>query len=721
MEIEMDTQHLSEMKKDSHFIEQKLRELSTLAEMNKEIHATMNINELLQVLVEKAVIGVNFERGLIYLVDDQFLRCVAFLDRVKKGRASTIKNWVGFRMDETAVEVLSVERGKTLYVKDAQKDKRISKKFLKITDSKEYCVVPLIGRHNVLGVLTGDKFYSQKPILPEDIRTLEMFAGHITLAVENAKLYEERENFTRVLEKRVQERTEELALINKKLSKRMKELSTLFEMSGLLSKSLKMETVLKHILSMVKQLGYPMSAVHLWDRGKSVDIYSIGLEKYNQKIDMLPFKMETLKKFLNGSSPLFISDVSKHVTASTAKQYFLKRKIQSALIVPLRSRKKLLALLILYACQKELLEKDQEPFFSTFAQQAGIALENAVTFQNILDQRDHMKIISQRLEEENTTLREKMKADLNRKFIIGKSQVMNDVMDLVRKVVPTTATVMIYGETGTGKELIANAIHDMGPRKDGPLIKVNCAAIPEDLLESELFGHKKGAFTGADNRRIGMFQLAEKGTIFLDEIGDMSLKTQTKLLRVLQENEIQPLGSESPIPVDVRVIAATNKDLQKRMKDNHFRPDLFYRLNVFPVTLPALRERKEDIPELVEFFLEKYRHLKPDRFDIDPQALDVFLGYAWPGNIRELENIIERLMIVSKNDIITQQDLPEELRQEGSLEKTVKSLNVSVLEFKKEMVQQALAQSGGKKSRAADMLGMPRSNFSRLMRQLKLR
>jgi transcriptional regulator with GAF, ATPase, and Fis domain len=717
----MDAKKESEIKQGPELIEKKLRELSTLTEINEEIHATMDMDELLQVLVEKAVIGVNFERGLIYLKEDRFLRCVAFLDRVKKERASTIKNWIGFDMDETAVEVLAAKNGETLYVADAQKDKRISQKFLKITDSREYCVVPLMGRNQVLGVLTGDKFYSQKPILAEDIKTLELFAGHISLAVENAKLYQETENFARLLEKKVHERTEELALSNENLSKRMKELSTLFEMSSLLTKSIKLETVLEHILSLVQRLGHSMCAVHLLEKGRSNVVHSIGLGKNYRQNEPLPFQKGELKKILQAIDPLLISDLKKYATASVVKKHLHKKGIQSALIVPLRSQKKLLALLIIYASQDDRFEKHQEIFFSTFAQQAGAALENAIAFQSILDQRNRMRRLSKRLEAENITLREKMKTDLNRRFIVGKSTTMNDVMDLVQKVVPTTTTVTIYGETGTGKELIANAIHEMGPRNHEALIKVNCAAIPEDLLESELFGHEKGAFTGAHERRIGMFQMAHKGTIFLDEIGDMPLKTQTKLLRTLQENEIQPLGSKVPVKVDVRVVAATNKDLQKRMKEKHFRPDLFYRLNVFPVTLPALRERREDIPELVDFFLEKYRHMRPSRVRIDPEVLDVFFEYAWPGNIRELENIIERLMIISKGDTITKQDLPRELLRIDVGDTIMMPLGEAVVDFKKQKVQQALARCGGKKSEAAAMLGMPRSNFSRLMKQLKLR
>jgi transcriptional regulator with GAF, ATPase, and Fis domain len=322
------------------------------------------------------------------------------------------------------------------------------------------------------------------------------------------------------------------------------------------------------------------------------------------------------------------------------------------------------------------------------------------------------------LEQENICLREKMKAEQAKKFVIGKSPAMNKVMDMVHRVAPTNTSVIVYGETGTGKELIANAIHEIGPRKLKPMIKVNCAAIPEALLESELFGHEKGAFTGAHERKIGMFLLAQGGTLFMDEIGDISLKTQTKLLRVLQENEIQPLGLKNIIKVDVRVIAATNKDLKKMIQDETFRSDLFYRLNVFPITVPPLRDRREDIPMLVDFFLTKYAHLKKNKVGIDRNVIQIFLKYSWPGNIRELENIIERLMIISGPGKISVKDLPRELSMDTPEGLPVRPLKEAVFDFKIELVRQALAESAGKKAGAASMLGMPKSNFSRLLRQL---
>jgi transcriptional regulator with PAS, ATPase and Fis domain len=217
-----------------------------------------------------------------------------------------------------------------------------------------------------------------------------------------------------------------------------------------------------------------------------------------------------------------------------------------------------------------------------------------------------------------------------------------------------------------------------------------------------------------------MFELANGGTIFLDEIGDLSMKTQTKLLRVLQEQEIQRIGSKAPIRVDVRVIAATNKDLKKRIEEMKFRSDLYYRLGVFPITLPPLRERNEDIGSLVDFFLNKYAHIKQKKMELRPEAMNVLSGYLWPGNVRELENVIERLVIISKRDSITLEDLPKELWDNPSTNAQAKHLSEAIQEFKKNMIMQTLASAGGKKSRAAEMLGLPRSNFSRMLKSLNL-
>ncbi|MBF0614990.1 MAG: sigma 54-interacting transcriptional regulator [Magnetococcales bacterium] len=245
--------------------------------------------------------------------------------------------------------------------------------------------------------------------------------------------------------------------------------------------------------------------------------------------------------------------------------------------------------------------------------------------------------------------------------IIGKSPCMQKLFKMIERVASTSSTILIQGETGTGKELIARAVHNLSPRKDQPLIPVNCGAIPEDLLESELFGHVRGAFTGAATSRVGRFELANGGTLFLDEIGDMSPKLQVKMLRVLQEKVIEPVGGVKPVKVDVRVIAATHKDLEKEVAERRFREDLFYRLNVVPIHVPPLRERHGDVLMLINHFLERaIRVHERARLAIDPDILEIFQNYPWPGNVRELEHLIERLTILSEGSVAID-DLPPKI------------------------------------------------------------
>ena len=619
-------------------------------------------------------------------------------------------------MDENAVEVLVVKMGKPIFVENAIEDKRVSPKFLKITGTKQYGVSPLIGRKSVLGVLTGDKVYSKRPILPEDMESLQLFAGHISLALENAMLYEEKEKFNKILEKTVQERTSELARAYQDISRKMTKLSSLYQMARLLNESLEQKAVLDQISTLLGSLGYDTFSVSVLQGGKPETVLLKGIEEDDGKHLDHPLPGEVSEEFWKTPQILLINDGPSTQLPSVYVDYCRKRKIQSAILTPVISNGKRIGVLKVYSQNPEAFADEQKDFFYAFGQQVGAALENAITYQKVVDEKNHIRTISKRIEQENLYLKERIKSE----FVIGRSPKMVEVMDLVQKVAPTSTTVIIYGETGTGKELIANAIHEMSPRKGRSLIKVNCAAIPEELIESELFGHERGAFTGAYEKRVGMFELANGGTIFLDEIGDLSMKTQTKLLRVLQEQEIQRIGSKAPIRVDVRVIAATNKDLRKRIEEMKFRSDLYYRLGVFPITLPPLRERNEDIGSLVDSFLNKYAHIKQKKMKLRPEAMNVLSGYSWPGNVRELENVIERLVIISRNDSITLEDLPRELWDNSGTNAPSKHLSEAIQDFKKNMIIQTLASAGGKKSRAAEMLGLPRSNFSRLLKSLNL-
>jgi two-component system NtrC family response regulator len=289
---------------------------------------------------------------------------------------------------------------------------------------------------------------------------------------------------------------------------------------------------------------------------------------------------------------------------------------------------------------------------------------------------------------------------------------MEEVLNLAGRVAASSATVLLRGESGTGKELIAKAIHYHSPRANAPLIKVNCAALPETLLESELFGHEKGAFTGAAARRIGRFEAADRGTLFLDEIGELTSGMQVKLLRVLQEREFERLGGNETIKVDVRVIAATNRDIEKAMKEGAFREDLYYRLNVVSVVIPPLRERKEDVPGLLDFFIKKYStENKKNITGMSAETRDLLIRYGYPGNVRELENIIERAVVLAKKGVITTSDLPIHVRTAASeaelSAQTLKgSLNETLDTVERGIILDALKASGGVQTRAAEKLGI---------------
>jgi len=323
------------------------------------------------------------------------------------------------------------------------------------------------------------------------------------------------------------------------------------------------------------------------------------------------------------------------------------------------------------------------------------------------------------LKAENAKLKSKLRADYEVENIIGKSKAMKALIDMMAMIAPSEATVLITGESGTGKELIAKSIHNNSQRKEHPLVVVNCAAIAETLLESELFGHEKGSFTGADRRREGRFMQADKGTIFLDEIGETSPAMQAKLLRVIQEREIQRVGGEETLSVDVRILAATNRKLEEQVKNGNFREDLFYRLNVVALTIPPLRERQDDIPLLAQHFIGKYAQKNHKQVKgISPLAMDMLLKYAWPGNVRELENTIERAVILLPGEHITEKELPSNISQvyAENLERLQASspsvaANRPLDEIEKEAILATLQDSGGNKSETARRLGINRKTL----------
>lgn len=362
-----------------------------------------------------------------------------------------------------------------------------------------------------------------------------------------------------------------------------------------------------------------------------------------------------------------------------------------------------------------LLQENEISLMEGLANHVAIAIENAQLFQEIdsLNRQLQKKVELQEGKlNQMQMLLEDTQRELGKRYgltnIIGKSTRMQDVFRILEKVVQTHATVLIQGESGTGKELIARYVHYNGPRADKPLVSINCAAFNEDLLESELFGHRKGAFTGADQNKVGLFQLADTGTLFLDEVGDMSSEMQKKLLRTLQNGEVRPVGSKEVFHVDVRIIAASNQNLKELVQQNKFREDLFYRLNVINISLPPLRDRREDIPLLIDFYSQKIseelaRPVKktPDRI------LQQFMEYDWPGNVRELENELRRVFILESEYRF------DPMRKASADESATLDLNM----LEKTAVLKALDISGGNKTRAAEILGIPlRTLYEKLKR-----
>jgi len=322
--------------------------------------------------------------------------------------------------------------------------------------------------------------------------------------------------------------------------------------------------------------------------------------------------------------------------------------------------------------------------------------------------------------------------ETDRYDIIGHDKGMAEIFDMIKRVAPTTTTILITGETGTGKELIANAIHRSSPRKNNPFIKINCSAISENLIESELFGYERGAFTGAVSRKPGRFELAHKGTLFLDEVGDIPKEMQVKLLRVIQDHEFERVGGLQTIKVDVRLVTATNRDLLKDVDEGRFRDDLYYRLNVLPIHLPSLRERKEDIDSLADYFVEKFnKKLNRNVKHVDSGVRKLFLNYSWPGNIRELENLTERLVLMAGGDSITIEDIPAEFKShdetvsilpfKGKKKSFKDIIKGKTEEIEKQMIIKVLKECNGNITKAAMQLGLSRRGLHLKMAKYNLR
>ena len=394
----------------------------------------------------------------------------------------------------------------------------------------------------------------------------------------------------------------------------------------------------------------------------------------------------------------FHSDISKSIGYPT----------YSILAVPMRVREETVGLIeILNKKQKKYFTQDDLRWLEIFAVQAALAIENARYLEKAQDEIHY--------------LRDQVQAEKGWHNMIARSSLIIEKLDLIERVAKTDSSVLILGESGVGKELFAEQVHLRSPRVGKNFVRVNCAALPEGLLESELFGHVKGAFTDAIQNRRGRFELADGGTIFLDEIGDLPLKLQAKLLRVLQQKTFERVGSSDPVMVDVRIVAATNKDIEKLVENGDFRSDLYYRLNVMPIHVPPLRQRKEDIPALADFFLKIFSRETNKHFSgFTETAMELMLSYSWPGNVRELENAVERAVVIAKDDRIGARDL---LLGQGAVdtdEYQGKSLKEALLVFKRHFIMKALEDNRWNQTESSKVLDIQRTYLSRLLKELDI-
>ena len=473
----------------------------------------------------------------------------------------------------------------------------------------------------------------------------------------------------------------------------------MLEVSQALGSTLDTRAAVEKVLEILdRELGMKRGAIALLEGEGDLKIqYAYGLSEGERQRGRYKVDEGVTGKVVASGRPIIVPQVSKEPLFLYRTRKRSPDTEESFICVPIKDRRKTVgALSITYPYKQNRNYEDSVQLLTIVTSM----IAQSLRLGQLVEQE------RAQLQGENALLKRELQQKYDFRNIVGTSKEMRDVYEQIAQVAPSGATVLIRGESGTGKELVAHAIHYNSPRSSKPFVKVNCAALPESLIESELFGHEKGAFTGAVARKRGRFELAEGGTLFLDEIGDLSPAMQVKLLRALQEREFERVGGTETIKVNVRLITATNVDLEQAVSDGRFRSDLYYRLNVFSIYLPPLRERKTDILLLADHFLEKYGRQNGKRIKrISTPAIDMLMTYHWPGNVRELENVVERATLVCEGNVIHGYHLPPTLQTaEGSGTVTKMSLDQAVNAFEKDMIQDALKTTRGNRARAARLL-----------------
>jgi formate hydrogenlyase transcriptional activator len=697
---------LASMEPGAQTIEAVQHQYHALLEVTESIAAHRDLSELFHDLAQPLRNVLDFDYLSVRLHDpERNVMRIRILE--KSGPGELVRE---LPVDESLAGSVW-ETQQSLLIDDIDHETRFPRAMqrLRANGLRSCCCLPLSTAHRRLGAMTLGSV-REKAYQCTDFFFLEQVARQVAVAIDNALNFERAQSAQQQL-KHERDRTRLLLEINNAVVSHL-DLDELFAaVSACLRK------VLHHdgaalILCNESTRRYRVHVLHFASNQSFIEegiVESGGGAKSPACIAITTRKPAVFQE----------QDLKNLCPDSSKAQQLIDEGVKAFCSVPLLSHDRALGALDIGRRNDDAFTPQDVELLSEVAKQIAIAVENAQSYREISELKD-------RLAKEKLYLEEEVRTDHNFNEIVGESSALRRVFKEVETVAPTSSTVLIRGETGTGKELVARAIHDLSPRRDRTFVKLNCAAIPTGLLESELFGHEKGAFTGALAQRIGRFELANGGTLFLDEIGDIPLELQPKLLRVLQEQEFERLGSARTIRVDVRMVAATNADLAQKVADHQFRRDLYYRLEVFPIMIPPLRERREDIPVLVRYFVQKYaQRMKKPIATIPVRAMAALTEYQWPGNVRELENLVERAVILSRGSEL---EIPLAELQKGSAHAAMQNLSsdtaamLSTLEqAEREHILRALAETNwiiGGPAGAALKLGMKRTTLQSKMRKL---
>jgi Nif-specific regulatory protein len=694
MECSMDESQIREL-------EEKVKRLKMIQYLTIAMNETQDPQELLILMLDKSIAITGADSGSIML-KDSFSKQLRFV--VFRGLDENVVNTVQINIGDGLTGIVCQD-GIPRLINDVSMDPvYISVK----KDIQSELAVPLAVHGKVLGVLNVDST-RKNAFTEDDLELLHTIANQAAQILIRSRL-------TMELERRV--RQQELLIDISQAIEKVHDFKTVFDI--VMKKLEDNFGILRGMLVMFEAEDFTqlsvVTAFNITDEEMSRGIYKVG--------------EGVVGKVVETAKAISIPDINHDPSFLNRMQIRRDKNVSISFIaVPIRLEGMVLGVLTVERPFENIaILQDDENMLTLVAN----AISNKVKLVRRISEE------KESLVQENLSLKKELIRNYNLQNIIGKNQRMQEVFDLVDMVADSSSSILILGESGTGKELIAKALHYNSSRRDKPFVSINCASIPENLLESELFGYKKGAFTGANTDKKGKFQVANTGTIFLDEIGDMPLYLQAKLLRVLQEREIEPVGSETKTPVDIRVISATNKQLDKLVKGGEFREDLYYRLNVVEIHVPALRERKDDIPLLVHHFIQKYTERDGKKVDgITQEALMLLQSYQWPGNVRELENVVERAVLLCRTRLIEIMNLPSFLAGSDEIpdiqiskwvDNFVKNLsNSGVLyqrvigHIEKELITKALIYNNRNKVKTSEYLGINRNTLRSKMEEYGIR